>query len=232
MDGMVLLLGVLFLTGAAFFAAYFLRCFALWRMGKNAGLPWAWLAWVPYGQNWLLGWLCDRARVCRGKGDLRFRLILPALSLATPSFLNIYLAERLSLPTLYDLMSRRGLYGLPSLLQTAAAVVTAFGLYHLYADYAPGKETPYAILSAVVPFAAPGILLFLLRDRIPLSAGGNPPRTPAWNAGATVPAGPAGPFPGQPPAPPPPEPIPPPPEPPGDPGPTMPPFRWKDGNKK
>ena len=231
MDGMVLLLGVLFLTGAAFFAAYFLRCFALWRMGKNAGLPWAWLAWVPYGQNWLLGWLCDRARVCRGKGDLRFRLILPALSLATPSFLNIYLAERLSLPTLYDLMNRWGLYGLPSLLQTAAAVGTAFGLYHLYADYAPGKETPYAILSAVVPFAAPGILLFLLRDRIPLSAGGDPPRTPAWNAGTTGPTGPAGPFPEQPPAPPP-APIPPPPEPPGDPGPTMPPFRWKDGNKK
>ena len=60
MDGLYFLVGLLFLVGAAWFALYLLQCFALWRMAKRAGLPWAGLAWVPYAQNWLLGWLCDR----------------------------------------------------------------------------------------------------------------------------------------------------------------------------
>ena len=35
--GMYLLLGVLFLAGAALFALYLLQCFAIWRMAKKAG---------------------------------------------------------------------------------------------------------------------------------------------------------------------------------------------------
>lgn len=239
MDGLYFLVGLLFLAGAAWFALYLLQCFALWRMAKRAGLPWAGLAWVPYAQNWLLGWLCDRGCDFRTGRNWRFRYILLAVSLATPSFLNTYLMERLSLPTLYDLMNRWGLYQFPSLLQTAGAVVTAWGLYHLYADYVPGKETAYAILSAVVPIAAPGILLFRLRNRVPLSEGGTPPPAPpAWTTGTTGPA--------RHPAPPPPAEGPPPwtagpsrcqapmSPPPGeqdDPPPAMPPFRWTDGPK-
>ncbi len=236
MDGIYLLAGVLFLAGAAVLAFYLLQCFALWRMAKQAGLPWAWLAWIPYCQGWVLGWFCDRSRVFRGKRDWYFRILFPVVSLFVPGFLNIFLMERFSIPTIYDLLYQQGLYQLPSLLQTAEAVLMAVGLYYLFADYAPGKETPYAILSAVVPFAAPGILLFRLRNRIPLSAGGTPPPPPpAWTTGTTGPArhpaappggGPppwtAGPSRGQ---------EPPPPGVQDDPPPAMPPFRWTDGPK-
>lgn len=225
MDGLYILASVLFLAGIAWFALYLLFCFALWRMARRAGLPWAGLAWVPYAQNWLLGWLCDRGCDFRTGRNWRFRWLLPAVSLVTPSFLNIYLMERLSLPTLYDLMNRWGLYQFPSLLQMAGAAVTAWGLYHLYADYAPGKETPYALLSAVIPVAAPGILLFRLRERVPLSAGGDPPRAPAWGPGTTGPVQYQTPPPWTPPPPAPPSP------PPAE-GDTLPPFRWKDQNKK
>lgn len=208
--GMYLLLGVLFLAGAALFALYLLQCFAIWRMAKKAGHSWAGLAWVPFAQSWLLGWLCDRACAFRNGKNWCFRVILPILSVLNPPLVVTVALGFFSIPTPFELSLQMGLYYMDSLFKLVGVAGSAFALYYLYADYAPGQEAVYTVLSVVLASFAPPVLLFLLRERTPLSAGGEPPRAPRWQGTGTT-GGPGWQPPGWQGAPPPPGPVEPPP---------------------
>lgn len=197
MDGLYFLLGIFLLIGAVLLGLYLLQAYALYRMSRRAGLAIPGLAWIPFCQEYVLGWLCDRSRVYQGRRDLRFRVLLPVLAVLSPSVISIFLFELLSIPTLTDLSFRMGAYWLQSLIRLAGAAGTALGLYFLYRDYAPGQEGIYTVLSVVIPFGAAGILLFTLRERLPLSQGGKPPQAPVWQGPRTT-------GPGQSPPPPPP----------------------------
>lgn len=175
MSGMYLLLGALFLAGAAVFALYFVQAFAVYRMAKRLGFSYPILAWIPYAQSYLLGRLCDRSCAFRIGKDRYFRVILVLAAVVSPSVVGILLLEFLHLPIPSEVFLNMSLYGLGTFFRFAAALVNAYALYYLYADYAPGQEGAYTALSVVLASFAPPVLLFLLRERLPLSAGGTPP---------------------------------------------------------
>lgn len=172
MTGMYLLLGGLFLAGLAVLAGYLLHSFALWRMARWAGIPYAWLSWLPVAKYYIQGLLCDRSVWWRTGRKWHLTVVLPLLSLLAPSIFAWFFLEELGLPPTiyYD-----DIYGFQQLFRLVFTVVCTAGLYHLYADYSPGSEVVFTILSLLFSFIAPGIILLTLRDRIPLSAGGTPP---------------------------------------------------------
>lgn len=173
MGGMYLLLGVLLLAGLLAAGAYLVHSFALWQMAKNAGLAYPVLAWVPFAKYYIQGRLCDRSVTFRTGRRWHLAAILPILSLLCPSTLQIMLWEYL-LPDVSFFYSYTG-YGLRQLSQLVFLAAATAGLYYLYSDYSPAQAGLYTVLSFLFSFIAPAIFLMLLRSRIPLSAGGQPP---------------------------------------------------------
>ncbi len=171
-----ILIFLLFAFFAAFLAAYILKAKALSRMARNAGMARPGLAWLPVANNWLLGSLCERSARFQAGKSLGFAKIL--LALDTVKVIScIYVNE----VTLQD-GTRRYVYSynfavnrsFRSLITVAAAlgllVFSAIALHHLYQDHAPGRETPYTVLSVIFGGIGQSILLFLIRDCIPVSA--------------------------------------------------------------
>ena len=173
------------------------------RMARNAGLPNPALAWIPVANNYLLGCLCDRAVYCRTGKQWRFSIILPVLDLVS------ILGGGSITAALYGIFTSYYYYGSDfditnegfrsfggNLFAIATTVAMAIALYHLFCDYDPGREVLYTVLSVIFGSVAQAILIFVLRDRVPLSAqaGGYPPPYQApgqpgpW---APPPAGPA-----------------------------------------
>ena len=199
--GILVLVFVVWAVSALVF--HLIKGAGLARMARNAGLPNPALAWIPVANNYLLGCLCDRAVYCRTGKQWRFSIILPVLDLVsilgggsiTAALYGIF-TSYLYYGSDFDITNEgfRSFGG--NLFAIATTVAMAIALYHLFCDYDPGREVLYTVLSVIFGSVAQAILIFVLRDRVPLSAqaGGYPPPYQApgqpgpW---APPPAGPA-----------------------------------------
>lgn len=199
--GILVLVFVVWAVSALVF--HLIKGAGLARMARNAGLPNPALAWIPVANNYLLGCLCDRAVYCRTGKQWRFSIILPVLDLVSILGGGSITAALYGISTSYlyygsdfDITNEgfRSFGG--NLFAIATTVAMAIALYHLFCDYDPGREVLYTVLSVIFGSVAQAILIFVLRDRVPLSAqaGGYPPPYQApgqpgpW---APPPAGPA-----------------------------------------
>lgn len=130
---------------------YVLRAIGLYTMAKNRGVENAWLAWVPVGNNWLLGQIADDAALRQGK-KTNYSLILLVLTAAGAaggfSLLLLPFSALLSAP-----------------LSIGLSVVYFIALYEIYQDYAPKNAAVYLVLSVLLSLH--WLLLFILRDRCP-----------------------------------------------------------------
>lgn len=170
--GLYMLLGMLVLLGIGVFALWLLRCAALYRLAVNAGMTGTirFLAWVPFAGDYLLGLLCDRAAWRHRGRNWRFRLLLPVLGTLGSPWLYVLLTYLFSYENpLWDVSIWVFQSGLQSVLGLGFWCLSSLALYHLYWDYAPGREGVYTVLSVIFPFAAPAVCLFLIRWNIPLS---------------------------------------------------------------
>lgn len=159
--GLFIGVAVLFvLTLLATALVYVLQSLALYRMAKNAGMSTPVLAWIPVASGYLLGLLCERASFRRTGRTWKFSVLLPVMELlaffGSMNFLWSWNNFSFSL-------SSGGFLGL------AGTVVTAFALYNLYWDYAQGQEVLYTVLSVIFGGLGQAIILFILRDRVPIS---------------------------------------------------------------
>lgn len=159
--GLFIGVAVLFvLTLLATALVYVLQSLALYRMAKNAGMSTPVLAWIPVASGYLLGLLCERASFRRTGRTWKFSVLLPVMELlaffGSMNFLWSWNNFSFSL-------SSGGLLGL------AGTVATAFALYNLYWDYAQGQEVLYTVLSVIFGGLGQAIILFILRDRVPIS---------------------------------------------------------------
>lgn len=208
--GLYLLFGCFLLIGLGFVALYVLRALGLYRLAKNAGIPAPWLAWVPVVNWYLLGLLCDRACCWHTGGRWNFALWLPVVNTLGSPWFYVALVELLPYSTSTQVSGWMVASGLQGLLGLGATALTAAALYYFYRDYAPEREGLYTVLSVVLAFAAPHVLLFLLRGRLPCSVTGVRPSSPqpggsCYTTGPWQPSGAArhggGSGPAQPPAP-------------------------------
>ncbi len=184
---------------------YVLKGIALSRMARNAGMPNPGLAWVPFANNYLLGLLCERSGICRTGRAWKFSVLLPVLDLLCffGGSTSLAFIGTLADSVYYDWDSpalwENFFSGISSLFGLAFTVVMAFALYNLYCDYTPGREALFTALSVIFGSLAQSIILFINRDRVPVSAQmgggyGYPPQ-----GGTPYPGGPYGPQWGQPP---------------------------------
>lgn len=174
--GLYILLGGIVLAGIALIVLWLLRCAAVYRLAVNAGMRGQirFLAWVPAANNYLLGFLCDRAAYHHGAANwrvrFRFRLLLPLLSALGSPWPYVLITYLLPYE---NLLSHANLWvfesGLQALLGFFSWALSTLALYHLYWDYAPGRQDLYTVLSLIFPFAAPSVCLFLVRWNVPLS---------------------------------------------------------------
>lgn len=143
---------------AAAALAYVLRALSLHTMAKNRGLENAWLAWVPVGCNWLLGQIADDINRRQGK-KTNYSLVLLVLSAAAAA--GGFSLVLLPLSALFS-----------AALSIAVSVVYFIALYDIYQDYAPKNAVVFLVLSILLSLQ--WLLLFILRDRLPLTLNGDP----------------------------------------------------------
>ena len=168
-------IGILLICLLVALVEYILRGMALYRMAQNAGFSSPILAWIPVASSYLLGSLCDRSVYCRSGKQWKLSVILPVIDLVG-LFGGGAVATLSGLAAGYLDYGRYGAFdtdffpGVGSLISLAALVVTVIGLYNLYWDYAQGQEVLYTVLSVIFGGLGQTIILFILRDRVPVSA--------------------------------------------------------------
>lgn len=165
-------------------AIYVFVAISLYSMASWRGIRHAWLAWVPIGNNWILGSLSDQYRyLVKGK-ICRKRVILPALSggiLLLIPVMSRMVTVNAALGALFDCYFSAASTLLGSVFLALAViailiVVQVFfyiAVYDVYRSCDPDNATLFLILTIVVPLCYP-ILLFCCRKK----ELGMPPRRP------------------------------------------------------
>ena len=157
MMGAVLVL-VILMAIAATAAVYVLQALSLQTMAKRRGIANAWLAWVPVGSSWLLGAIADDINLRQGKKTSYAIVLLVVTAACMGAGFSLFLIPFL------------GLFS--GLFSIAVLVVYYIALYEIYRDYTPRNAVLYLVLSILLGIH--WLLLFLLRQKRPLSLGGNP----------------------------------------------------------
>lgn len=141
---------------------YVMQSLSLYTMAKNRGIDYAWLAWVPIGNSWILGALADDINARQGKKTCYGLVLLIVTAASMAGSFSMFLMPFL------------GLLSVP--VSLAVMVAYYIALYEVYRDYAPKNAVLYLVLSIL--FSLAWLLLFLLRGRRPVTLGGAAQPTP------------------------------------------------------
>lgn len=172
-----------------FFAGFYILCnFGLWRMASHAGVPHAWLAWVPFGSAYAAGMLAERSVYTFTGRRSRLALWCPALQ--GIAFMGVLMVLGFAILDM-DFGAPVVLALLLCILGTlAAAVVYFYALYYIFKDYAPENAVLYTLLGIL--FGIYWIFQLVEMNTVPVSVtgfgawpGGRPKynRSHQWNAG-------------------------------------------------
>lgn len=172
--------------------------FGLWRMANHAGVPHAWLAFLPVGNAYVTGMLAERAiYTYTGKRS--------RLALWTPALQGIALMGLMMVAGLIIIDSDFNAFVALALLILFAGSILGtilyfYAIYYVFKDYAPDNATLYTILGIL--FGIYWIFQLVEMNTVPVSVTGFGPwpgsrpkynRTHQWSP-SQPPAG----YPGQP----------------------------------
>lgn len=173
--------------------AYIFTAWGLYAIAHRRGLEKPWLAWVPVGQNWLLGSISDHYQLhtnyaTKYKRTALLWLSIGALVLLVVSALFFIVAVKGFLeadyghwfvaewrPALQDLGKGAFLYALCLLVSVICTVVQYVALYDLYRSCTPENAMVYLLLSILLGCCMP-FLIFACREK---EDGMTPPRS-SW----------------------------------------------------
>ena len=174
------------------------RSLAIYTVGRRRGLKNPWLAWIPVGQEWIIGSVSDQYQyLTRGKNRNRRKILLILTLTATAvgwastawgissvfSYLEAYGSH---LPyvapgELMMLMTGSVLLGALSFgVGVAAFVFRQISMYDLYRSCDPRNAIPYLVFGILFSILEP-VFLMILRKR----DDGMPPRKTAPEAPAS-----------------------------------------------
>lgn len=168
--GMSILVGGVFLLFylAFLLGVYVLTQFGLYRMARHAGIPGAWLAFVPIGSGYITGLLAERA-VYTYTGQRRrlalWNTLLPAVT-AAGVILIVILA-------LADSPLNAGVWlGLIAMLVGGIVgfVVFCYSLYYIFKDYAPDNAVLFTLLGIFLGIY--WIFFLVVMNAVPVSVTG------------------------------------------------------------
>lgn len=153
---------------------HIIQVLGLYRIGKRRGIRHPWLAWLPCGNNWLLGCISDHYQlIVRGKKRCA-RFLLLSLSVLTTLAVFLVLIFTWELPAqLMNLVYTaplRGFLHIPlvksSLFPVTASLVVLlhvlrlFPLYRLYQSSVPRHRILFLIINILIPFS-PSVTVFV-----------------------------------------------------------------------
>jgi hypothetical protein len=164
---------ILMIPVAIGIAAYVLMSLGLYRMAKNRGNENAWLAWIPIGNAYIMGYLSEASPYVKKK--------FPKMHVIYPAVMGIYVAVIIafqiifsfSVPFWTGISSGFFGYSIASMIAMVIfiwlfalfiAVLAYFVLYHIYKTYDPNNAVLYTILSI---FGLSSIFLFVIRNKTP-----------------------------------------------------------------
>lgn len=150
---------------------YLFRAYALYNLAARRGLPRPWLAWVPVGQEWIMGYLSDQYQATVHRQNKKRRTTLLVLSVVSVGAALLAMIAMVGAM----LMSMDGkvdfslLFAVIPLLSLGMSVVSiAFVIYYYIAMYDvyrscdPTNATIYLVLSILFGIVQI-ILLFVCR---------------------------------------------------------------------
>lgn len=171
---------------------YVLNAFGTYRLAKRRGMRYAWLSWLPVGNEYILGKMSDDI-ASEEPPYLRrsWWMTYPILSgvyllfaitgsvlalLAVPEYIvriqdaAAYGTEEI-LDAVFSIFSTGGIGMLivsqfANLLSIAVAVIGSILLYRIYKRYMPNAALPFAICGGI--FGLHWIFVFIIRNRQPL----------------------------------------------------------------
>ena len=147
---------------------FILTAYALYKLAKAREIPKPWLAWIPFGSYWILGYLSDQYQGRMRKKMTTKRIILVILEVVLIAtlvlFLNLpsgpqdgisqYIAVRSAVICLVGVL----------IVVIIRAVVTYIALYDVYRSCDPDRATLYLVLSILLG-PAQAVCLFLCRNK-------------------------------------------------------------------
>lgn len=146
----------------------------LWKMAKNAGMPYAWVAFLPVGNGYVTGMLADRSRYFYTGRAPRLGLAfwLPVVQVL-PFFGGLGLFGLMVLGgTIFNFLV--GLFFVSFFAGTVAAVVLYFfAIYYIFRDYAPDNVLLYTVLGIL--FNICWVFLLVEMNTVPVSVCGPGP---------------------------------------------------------
>lgn len=181
--GMMIFLAIFYLAmfGLAI-TAYVMGSLGMYTIAKRRGIRNPWLAWLPVGESWILGCICDQYQcVAKGKTTNRRKilLVLNILCLVgVAAFLVQYISMLIGVFTninsanddeiLRIMLGHMGVFLLIGLLMfgtsIAEAVFQYIALHDLYHSCDPNNGMLYLILSIVISVVYP-FLIFACRNK-------------------------------------------------------------------
>ncbi len=184
---MVLYLTSIAVTMLISYGLYFMQSLGFYTVAHRRGIRHPWLAWVPFGVNWIIGSIADQSLYIT-KGKIRnyrkillsLQIVLVALSVAVFAF-AMYVLRSVMLTSVSGQNPEQLLPGLAAglvviyLAILAVTVVNAvflyISLYHSYRSCSPRAAVAFLVLSIFFNFLIP-IFIFAIRKK----DNGMPPR--------------------------------------------------------
>lgn len=135
-----------FLIGIAFFLV---RAYALYRIAQRMQYEYAWLAWIPFAQEWLY------ARVI-GE-DLKIGTV------TIPQFPWVWIAIQYGSSIISAILSLIPFVGsiLTLLLVPFLWAAAVYVMYRFFKLFTGGNEVVYTVICAIFPVVFPFLLLYL-----------------------------------------------------------------------
>lgn len=138
---------------------YFFRAYALYNLAARRGLPRPWLAWVPVGQEWIMGYLSDQYQATVHRQNKKRRTMLVVLSAVT--FGSALLTMCAMVSSMITAMNGRfdfgllfGLMSSLSFVMSAACIAYLIyyyiAMYDVYRSCDPTNATVYLVLSILI----------------------------------------------------------------------------------
>lgn len=190
--GVLLIFGLIAMVVAL--VMYIFRGIGLHTMAKRRGIKYAWLAWVPVGNTWLIGCIADQYRyVARGEVKNRRKILLGLAIANLVLWIVSSILSGVSLGAVTDQIMYAGpqaaegiaagsslaLNSLISLLTSAVSITsmvfTYISLYDLYTSCDPKNNVLFLVLGIFFGFLT-SIFIFANRNK---DKGMPPKRKPA-----------------------------------------------------
>jgi hypothetical protein len=156
---------------------YVLQAIAMQKMAKLRDIPHGWLAWIPYGNVWLMGSISDHyQQVVKGRTTNRRKILLglaiaaavAALVMYVPMIVLMLGAESMGLdPEMISIITAIGMLCMELVLVAIAITSMVFqyiSLYDIFMSCAPDSAVLCLVLSILISGAG-AIALFINRNK-------------------------------------------------------------------